>query len=39
MRRLLKDVAENRPIGDITTLTDTSVMDSIGSKIASGATN
>lgn len=37
MRRLLKDVAENRPIGDITTLTDTSVMDSIGSKIASGA--
>jgi acetyl-CoA synthetase len=39
MRRLLKDVAENRAIGDITTLTDTSVMDSIGSKIASGATN
>ena len=39
VRRLLKDVAENRPIGDITTLTDTSVMDSIGSKIASGATN
>jgi len=39
MRRLLKDVAENRPIGDITTLTDTSVMDSIGSKIASGATD
>jgi acetyl-CoA synthetase len=39
MRRLLKDVAENRAIGDITTLIDTSVMDSIGSKIASGATN
>ena len=37
MRRLLKDVAEDRPIGDITTLTDTSVMDTIGRKLDSGA--
>lgn len=29
MRRLLKDVAEGREIGDATTLTDTSVMDFI----------
>ena len=37
MRRLLKDVAEDRPIGDVTTLADTSVMDNISSKIDSGA--
>ena len=37
MRRLLKDVAEDRPIGDVTTLADTSVMDTIGLKIDSGA--
>lgn len=29
MRRLLKDVAENRDIGDVTTLADASVMDAI----------
>lgn len=29
MRRLLKDVAENREIGDVTTLADASVMDAI----------
>ncbi|MFB9377641.1 acetate--CoA ligase [Kineococcus gynurae] len=29
MRRLLRDVAENREPGDVTTLTDSSVMDSI----------
>jgi acetyl-CoA synthetase len=29
MRRLLRDVAENREIGDVTTLTDSSVMDLI----------
>ncbi|GAA1850456.1 acetate--CoA ligase [Brevibacterium marinum] len=29
MRRLLKDVAENREIGDVTTLADSSVMDLI----------
>jgi acetyl-CoA synthetase len=37
MRRLLRDVAEDRPIGDISTLTDTSVMDIIGQKLDSGA--
>ena len=37
MRRLLKDVAEDRPIGDVTTLADTSVMDTIGRKLDSGA--
>jgi len=37
MRRLLKDVAEDRPIGDVTTLADTSVMDTISTKIDSGA--
>jgi len=36
MRRLLRDVAEDRPIGDITTLTDTSVMDIITGKINAG---
>jgi len=29
MRRLLRDVAENRPVGDVTTLADTTVMDTI----------
>ncbi|MEX3610427.1 acetate--CoA ligase [Rothia sp. LK2588] len=29
MRRLLKDVTENRPIGDVTTLADSTVMDAI----------
>ncbi|HJE77078.1 MAG TPA: AMP-binding protein, partial [Brevibacterium epidermidis] len=29
MRRLLKDVAENREVGDVTTLADSSVMDLI----------
>jgi acetyl-CoA synthetase len=29
MRRLLRDVAENRPPGDSTTLADSSVMDLI----------
>ena len=29
MRRLLKDVAENREIGDVTTLADSSVMNLI----------
>ena len=37
MRRLLRDVAENRPVGDVTTLSDTTVMDIITGKIASGA--
>ena len=34
MRRLLRDVAENRPPGDSTTLADSSVMDLIQSNIA-----
>ncbi|MDQ1554024.1 MAG: acetyl-CoA synthetase, partial [Microbacteriaceae bacterium] len=29
MRRLLRDVAENRPDGDVTTLLDSGVMDHI----------
>ena len=29
MRRLLKDVAEDRPIGDVSTLADQTVMDQI----------
>ena len=33
MRRLLRDVAENRDLGDVTTLTDTSVMDLIKEKL------
>ena len=31
MRRLLRDVAENREVGDVTTLADSTVMDSITS--------
>jgi Acyl-coenzyme A synthetases/AMP-(fatty) acid ligases len=34
MRRLLRDVAEGRPVGDVTTLADTSVMDSISGKMS-----
>lgn len=37
MRRLLRDVAENRELGDVTTLTDSSVMDLIQSKLPSAA--
>jgi acetyl-CoA synthetase len=33
MRRLLRDVAENRDLGDVTTLTDSSVMDLIKNKL------
>ncbi|MGH3504551.1 MAG: acetate--CoA ligase [Nocardioidaceae bacterium] len=36
MRRLLKDVAENRPPGDATTLADSSVMDLIQTNLATG---
>ena len=32
MRRLLKDVAEHREVGDVTTLADSSVMDLIKEK-------
>jgi acetyl-CoA synthetase len=37
MRRLLRDVAENRDVGDVTTLADSSVMDLISSKQNAGA--
>ena len=33
MRRLLRDIAENRELGDVTTLTDSSVMDLIKEKL------
>jgi acetyl-CoA synthetase len=35
MRRLLRDVAENRSLGDVTTLQDSSVMDLIASGLKS----
>ncbi|MCD9880467.1 acetate--CoA ligase [Streptomyces guryensis] len=35
MRRLLRDVAENRRLGDVTTLTDSSVMDEIRDRLPS----
>ena len=34
MRRLLRDIAENRELGDVTTLTDSSVMDLIQENLA-----
>ena len=37
MRRLLKDVAENREVGDVTTLADSTVMDLIQGKEGSAA--
>jgi acetyl-CoA synthetase len=37
MRRLLRDVAENREMGDVTTLTDSSVMDLIKTGLTTGA--
>ncbi|TRY17087.1 acetate--CoA ligase [Tessaracoccus rhinocerotis] len=36
MRRLLRDVAEHRELGDVTTLADASVMNLISAGIASG---
>jgi acetyl-CoA synthetase len=33
MRRLLKDVAEHRSLGDVSTLTDSTVMDLISEKL------
>lgn len=38
MRRLLRDVAENRPIGDVTTLSDSSVMDMIAQRLSDAPT-
>jgi acetyl-CoA synthetase len=37
MRRLLKDVAENREVGDVTTLADANVMSLIKTGLASGS--
>ena len=34
MRRLLKDIAENREVGDVTTLADSSVMGLIQQGLA-----
>jgi acetyl-CoA synthetase len=39
MRRLLRDVAEDRPIGDVTTLAEGGVMSAISEKLAAGATD
>jgi acetyl-CoA synthetase len=36
MRRLLRDVAENREVGDVTTLADSTVMDFIKSGLSKG---
>ncbi|MFC5176587.1 acetate--CoA ligase [Nocardioides taihuensis] len=36
MRRLLKDVAEHRDVGDVTTLADSTVMDLISNRLTSG---
>jgi len=37
MRRLLKDIAEHREVGDVTTLADSNVMDLIKSKEGGGS--
>jgi acetyl-CoA synthetase len=37
MRRLLRDVAEQREVGDVTTLADSTVMDKIKEGMASGS--
>jgi acetyl-CoA synthetase len=37
MRRLLRDVAENRELGDVTTLTDSSVMNLIKERLPSAS--
>jgi acetyl-CoA synthetase len=37
MRRLLRDVAENREVGDVTTLADSTVMDLIKTGMTSGS--
>ena len=34
MRRLLRDIAEGRALGDVTTLHDPSVMDELQAKVA-----
>jgi acetyl-CoA synthetase len=37
MRRLLRDVAEKRQVGDVTTLADSTVMEAISAGMATGA--
>jgi len=37
MRRLLRDIAENRQIGDVTTLADSTVMDLISAGLGKGS--
>jgi acetyl-CoA synthetase len=37
MRRLLRDIAENRTVGDVTTLADSSVMDLIAAEAANSS--
>ena len=37
MRRLLRDVAEHREVGDVTTLADSSVMDLISAGLQKGS--
>ena len=39
MRRLLRDLAENRDMGDVTTLTDSTVMDAIQEGMATSSTD
>ena len=39
MRRLLKDIAEKRALGDVTTLQDSAVMDMIQQGMASGSSS
>ena len=39
MRRLLRDVAEHRQLGDVTTLADPTVMNLISDGLAAGATD
>ena len=39
MRRLLRDVAENRSVGDVTTLADSSVMDLISEGMDSSGSS
>jgi acetyl-CoA synthetase len=39
MRRLLKDVAEHREVGDVTTLADSTVMDLISKNLSGGSSS
>jgi acetyl-CoA synthetase len=39
MRRLLRDVAEHREIGDVTTLADSSVMNLISEGLEKGGSS